>query len=152
MGWIVGLKRQGQENLFVYGGYADWPNSIPMTSNKVFKIGSVTKLITSILILQLVEQKKISLNDSIRKFLPELPTVFNDIKITSLLNHTAGLEEYVEEKSPGLDTAVGPDASRLRLSIFLKRKWRSLFWSTQTGHRIFWIWSKTLPKKYPIDK
>ncbi len=99
VGWVVGLRRQGQKDLFIHGGYADWSRSIPMTSDKVFKIGSITKLITSILILQLVEQKKISLNDSIRKFLPELPTVFNDVKITRLLNHTAGLKEYVDEKT-----------------------------------------------------
>ena len=48
VGWVVGLRKQGQTDIFVHGGYADWSRFIPMTSGKVFKIGSVTKFITSI--------------------------------------------------------------------------------------------------------
>ena len=97
VGWVIGIKRHRQADIFISGGYADWDNSIPMTSHKVFKIGSVTKFITSILILQLFEQKKILLNKSVRKYLPGLPTKFDAVKIINLLNHTAGLKEYIDQ-------------------------------------------------------
>lgn len=97
VGWVLGIKRYEQVRVFLCGGYADWTYSIPMTVNKVFKIGSVTKLITSILILQLVEQKKISFNESIRKYLCGLPIQFDTVTILGLLNHTAGLKDYIDK-------------------------------------------------------
>ena len=97
VGWVLGIRRYKQADIFIHGGYADWSRSIPMDSDKVFKIGSVTKLITSILVLQFIEQKKILLRDSIRQYLPSLPIKFNPVKIASLLKHTAGLMEYVDQ-------------------------------------------------------
>ena len=51
-------------------GFADIQQKIPMTTNSIFRIASQTKAIVSIAFLQLVQQKKIGLDDPIEKFIP----------------------------------------------------------------------------------
>lgn len=64
--------------------------------NTTYQIGSVTKLFTAVLIFKLVEQHKISLNDPLSKYFPE---VKNSGKITvkNLLEHSSGLNNYVKK-------------------------------------------------------
>ncbi|UKB85259.1 beta-lactamase family protein [Chryseobacterium sp. MEBOG06] len=62
--------------------------------NTLYQIGSVSKLITAVMLLQLVEQNKLSLSDKLSKFYPEIPDAEN-ITIKSMLNHTSGLGDYV---------------------------------------------------------
>ena len=59
-------------------------------SNDAYRIASVTKLITATLILKLIEEEKLSLNDSLVNYFPEIKQS-NKITIEQLLNHTSGL-------------------------------------------------------------
>jgi CubicO group peptidase (beta-lactamase class C family) len=73
-------------------GLANRPFRIQNTIETKYKIASVTKLFTSVLIMQLVEQGKIGLNNPIGNYLPEYRGQGSDkITITHLLNHTSGL-------------------------------------------------------------
>jgi len=70
----------------------------PATADTLFRIGSVSKAFTSLSILQLQERGRLSLNDPVRKYAPEVP--FNNrwedtdpIRIVHLLEHTTGWDD-----------------------------------------------------------
>ena len=76
--------------LFEYsGGYADVKNKIKMTSNHTMSLFSVGKLVTAIAILQLSEDKKISLNDHLEKYIANIP--YKNVTISQVLSHTGGI-------------------------------------------------------------
>jgi CubicO group peptidase (beta-lactamase class C family) len=60
----------------------------------IFRIGSITKQFTAVAILKLVEAKKISLQDDIKKYIPDYPTHGQKITIEHLLTHTSGIKSY----------------------------------------------------------
>jgi len=63
----------------------------PLTKNSTFYIASVTKPITAIAIMQLVERGQLDLNDPMNKWLPNMPISYQDITINHLLTHRSGL-------------------------------------------------------------
>lgn len=76
---------------FVQGlGIADAASGTPMSPGDYFRIGSITKTFTATVILQLVQQGKLSLSDPLSKFEPQIPHS-SQITIRELLNHTSGL-------------------------------------------------------------
>src|SRR5260221_14472444 len=54
-------------------GFADLDNRVPATSSTVYNIGSVSKVMTVVGVMKLIEQGEIGLDDSIRKYVPEFP-------------------------------------------------------------------------------
>lgn len=91
-------------------GTADLEANIPMQTDHVFRIGSVTKQFTAIAILQLTEQGKINLQDEITRFIPDFPTQGHKITIEHLLTHTSGIQSYTGMKDFGkiLSTDMTP--------------------------------------------
>jgi CubicO group peptidase (beta-lactamase class C family) len=75
-------------------GKADLELNVAMQPDMVFRLGSITKQYTAIAILQLVEQGKISLQDSIQKFIKDFPNKGHTITIENLLTHTSGIIDY----------------------------------------------------------
>ena len=75
-------------------GMADLELDVPLKTDHVFRIGSVTKQFTAAAILLLTEQGKLSLQDEITKFIPDYPTLGKTITVTHLLNHTSGIKSY----------------------------------------------------------
>jgi CubicO group peptidase (beta-lactamase class C family) len=75
-------------------GSADIELHVPLKPGMLFKIGSVTKQFTAIGILQLVERGKISLQDSLQKYIPDFPHKRYTITIENLLTHTSGIMDY----------------------------------------------------------
>jgi CubicO group peptidase (beta-lactamase class C family) len=73
-------------------GYAHVDEKIPNNDHTAFQIASLSKIFTSIAILQLEEKGKLRLADPIRKYLPDFP--FDQITIRGLLSHTSGLNDY----------------------------------------------------------
>lgn len=67
---------------------------LPNTSETIFECGSVSKQFTAAAILLLVQEGKLSLNDDVRKYVPELPQYDSTITIQHLLNHTSGLKDW----------------------------------------------------------
>jgi len=75
-------------------GSANVELNVPMQPDMIFRVGSITKQFTAIGILQLVEQGKISLLDSIQKYIPTFPAKGYTITIENLLTHTSGIPDY----------------------------------------------------------
>jgi CubicO group peptidase (beta-lactamase class C family) len=76
-------------------GLASKEWKVPNSADSKYGIGSITKSITAILTMQLVEQKKLSLSDTIDRFLPNIPKQkARRITIHHLLSHTSGLPNY----------------------------------------------------------
>ncbi len=75
-------------------GSANVELNAPLQPNMIFRIGSVTKQFTAIGILQLVEQGKISLQDSVQRYIKDFPSKGFTITIENLLTHTSGVIDY----------------------------------------------------------
>jgi CubicO group peptidase (beta-lactamase class C family) len=76
-------------------GLANLEENVKITPDSVFDIGSTSKQFTAASILLLEKQGKLSVNDDIRKYLPELPDYGHTLTILHLLNHTSGLRDYL---------------------------------------------------------
>src|SRR6266403_2526199 len=76
-------------------GLANVEQNVPITPQSVFDIGSTSKQFTAASILLLQKQSKLSINDDVRKYIPELPDYRQKVTILHLLNHTSGLRDYL---------------------------------------------------------
>ena len=81
-------------------GSVDLDNLVPATGTSVYNIGSVSKVITAVAILELVEQGKISLDDPIQKYVPSFPDKGAPITLKHLLTHTSGIRHYRKKDFP----------------------------------------------------
>lgn len=95
------LVAKNGEVLFSGGfGEANKDFAIPNDLDTTFNIGSIGKTFTSVSIMQLMQQGKLSLKDPLEKYLPDFPyPEKNTITIHHLLNHTSGLGNYMAHKS-----------------------------------------------------
>jgi CubicO group peptidase (beta-lactamase class C family) len=75
-------------------GLADVSARKALTPDTVFRLGSITKQFTAAVLLQLVEEGKVSLSDPLSKYLPDYPKPGADATIAQLLNHTSGIQSY----------------------------------------------------------
>ncbi len=78
-------------------GYADIETSEPITEDTKFRIGSVSKSLTSIGLMKLVEQGKLSLDDNVQTYLPDFPKKKFQFTIRQLATHQAGISHYSKE-------------------------------------------------------
>jgi CubicO group peptidase (beta-lactamase class C family) len=92
----IGLVRGGDTIVMKAWGQADIEQDVAATARTVYRIGSVTKQFTSATVMQLVEQGKVKLDDSIATYLPNLPAAWRGVKIRLLLNHTSGIPSYTD--------------------------------------------------------
>jgi CubicO group peptidase (beta-lactamase class C family) len=93
-GCAVGVSEQGTVALRAGYGMADLERSVPVNADTVFESGSVAKQFTAMAILLLAQQGKISLDDPMRKYLPELPDNGASLTIRHVLSHVSGLREW----------------------------------------------------------
>ncbi len=78
-------------------GLASIEHGVPIDPKKtVFDIGSTSKQITAACVLLLAQDGKLSLDDEVRKHVPELPDYGTPITIRHLLHHTSGLRDYAD--------------------------------------------------------
>lgn len=89
-GVAVELYVQGKPYAY-YFGYANQTKKIPMSGNTIFELGSISKLMTSLLLAQEIDIAKMNLSDPITKYLPDLSQDYADISLQTLATHTSGL-------------------------------------------------------------
>lgn len=77
-------------------GFADVKNKIKANSETKYKIGSITKMFTSVVIFQLVEEKKLTLDTKLSKFFPSIKNSEN-ITIANLLEHSSGIYSFTND-------------------------------------------------------
>ncbi len=94
-GCALGVYRDGKIIYAKGYGLANIEENVAITPQSVFDIGSTSKQFTAASILLLEKQGKLSVNDDIRKYIPELPDYGQKITILQLLNHTSGLRDYL---------------------------------------------------------
>lgn len=78
-------------------GVASLELNAPVNKDTMFEIASNSKQFTAGAIMLLVQDRKLRLDDGITQYLSGLPQTYNAITIRQLLNHTAGVKDYIEE-------------------------------------------------------
>jgi CubicO group peptidase (beta-lactamase class C family) len=78
-------------------GYADMANNVKATENTKYRIGSISKTFTAVLVLKAVEEEKLSLNQTIDKWFPSI-TNANKITVQHLLNHRSGIYSFTNDE------------------------------------------------------
>jgi len=97
-GVTVLIRHQGEVIYHKGFGMANVEQGVKMEPGHVFRIGSITKQFTACAILKLEEEGKLSLDDNVIKYLPDLPTEGYEISIEHLLTHTSGIQSYTGMK------------------------------------------------------
>jgi CubicO group peptidase (beta-lactamase class C family) len=94
-GCALGIYRGGQIIYEKGYGLANIEENVAISPKSVFDIGSTSKQFTATSILLLEKEGKLSIDDDVRKYVPELPDYGKKITILNLLNHTSGLRDYL---------------------------------------------------------
>jgi D-alanyl-D-alanine carboxypeptidase len=110
-GLVVAVRRSGEEPSVVASGRAELASGRGMTSLDRFRVGSLTKPIVATVILQLADEGRLSLDDSLARFLPGTLPDGDRITLRQLLNHRSGIGDYVDD--PGFQAAVFAEPSRV---------------------------------------
>ena len=93
---IVVLVRHGSDLRVLARGQADVAAKTPMSSRHVFRIGSITKSMVAATVLKLVARGKVSLDDTVDRWLPGLVPRGKAITVEQLLHHSSGLYNYTD--------------------------------------------------------
>lgn len=91
------LARDGKPLLSKGYGFANLEWQVPATPQTKFRIGSVTKQFTSMLVMQLVQEGKLKTDDSICQHVAPCPDTWKPITIHHLLTHTSGIPSYTNQ-------------------------------------------------------
>jgi CubicO group peptidase (beta-lactamase class C family) len=94
-GCALGVVRDGE---FIYKkgyGTASLELGVPVTPQSVFYMGSVSKQFTAASVVLAAEQGFLSLDDDIRKFVPEIPSYGKTITLREMLHHTSGFRDVL---------------------------------------------------------
>lgn len=123
------VEKKGEVTYAKSFGLANRSFNVPNTNQTKYKIASITKVFTSVLILQLYEQGKIDLSKTIRTYLPDYAGEGADkVTIHQLLNHTSGITNFDQVTSveaaiaSGLPTYQTPYTSDQLLAKFCSGK------------------------------
>ena len=121
-GGAVGVVKDGKLVYKRAFGMANLDHDVPNTPLTRFNLASVSKPFTAFSIALLAQQGKLSLDDDIRKYVPEIPKYEHPITIRHLVHHSSGLREYqalVLFGGLGTDNAYSPKAI---LNILARQK------------------------------
>jgi len=149
-GVSLAVLRNGQIILLRSYGFANVEHQVPVKPVTIFQSGSIGKQFTAAAVMILVQENKLSLNDKISKYFPDLPATWKNITVWNLLTHTSGLgdyppevelrrdyteEEYFESfKKSSLDFETGPN------------------WNySNVGYVTLWILIRKITGKYYAD-
>jgi CubicO group peptidase (beta-lactamase class C family) len=86
------VAKNGQVLFEKYNGFSNFITKDTINEHTAFHLASISKTFTGMAILKLWEQGKLSLNDSLQKYFPQLP--YHGITIKMLLSHRSGLPNY----------------------------------------------------------
>lgn len=93
-GCMLSISRNGQLIYSKAWGMADLERKVPLTTSSITEAGSVSKQITAAAILLLEQQGKLSTDDDVRKYIPELPDYGSPILLRHLLHHASGIRDW----------------------------------------------------------
>ena len=90
---MVTVHERGQTIYTRTFGMADLAHGVPLSADSVFDVASVSKQFTAFAIVLLAGDGKLSLDDDVRRYVPELPAFDRTITLRHLMHHTSGLRE-----------------------------------------------------------
>ena len=93
-GCAVAVARDGRTVIENAYGMASLEFGVPIRRDTIFEAGSVSKQFTAAALIKLEEQGKLSLDDRVRKYVPELPEIADGVTLRHMLNHTSGLRDW----------------------------------------------------------
>lgn len=117
-GVIVEVARNGELLFSGVYGYANLEQRTPVTRETVFKLASITKEFTAAAVLTLVEDGKLKLDDTLSKYVPELPAAA-DVRVYDLLVQTSGIPDYAEDAKGALTKSVAKKPDEM-LALIVK--------------------------------
>lgn len=94
VGLAIGVIREGKVVYTAGYGLADRERNIPVTADTLFRWASISKPLTAVAAMQLVENRKLDLDADIRTLVPEFPDKGTPITARQLLSHTSGIVHY----------------------------------------------------------
>lgn len=94
----VAVSKDGEIIYLKSIGYADIDNSLKATRETKYRIGSISKSFTAVLVLKAVENKKLELNQKIDKWFPAIKDS-DKITVKQLLNHRSGIHNFTNDSS-----------------------------------------------------
>jgi CubicO group peptidase (beta-lactamase class C family) len=95
-GCAAGVYQDGRVAFSRGYGFANLTHDVPITPATKFTVGSVSKQFTAASIALLVRAGRLSLDDDVRKLVPELPPYASQIKVRHLVHHTSGTRDFWE--------------------------------------------------------
>ena len=98
---FMGSVAVSKNNELIYSksvGYADIEQRLKTNKNSKYRIGSISKIFTTVLIFKAIEENKLKLDQTIDKFFPTIDNA-DKITITHLLYHRSGIHNFTEDKS-----------------------------------------------------
>jgi CubicO group peptidase (beta-lactamase class C family) len=93
-GCAVGVFRDGAIRYARGYGMANLELGVAISPHTVFDVGSVSKQFTAMSILLLQKDGKLDIDESVRKYIPELPAYAEGITLRELLSHTSGIRDH----------------------------------------------------------
>jgi CubicO group peptidase (beta-lactamase class C family) len=93
-GCAVGATVGGNSVISKAYGMADLEHDVRNTPETIFEAGSVSKQFTAAAVLLLAREGKLSLDDQVRKYIPEVPDYGVPLTVRHMLNHTSGLRDW----------------------------------------------------------
>jgi CubicO group peptidase (beta-lactamase class C family) len=96
-GVAVAVLRHGKVLSLRTFGFANLEHRVPVKPQTIFQSGSIGKQFTAAAVMILVQEGKISLDDSITKYFSDAPDAWKGITVRRLLTHTSGLGDYPAE-------------------------------------------------------
>ena len=93
-GCTAGVSLGGRQIVSRAYGMADLEHGIALQPDSIIEAGSVSKQFTAGALLLLAQQGKISLDDPVRKYIPELPDYGTPLTVRHMMNHTSGLRDW----------------------------------------------------------
>ena len=102
----LALVREGDRTIRLTSGYGNLKPKTRLRATDRFRVGSVTKTFVATVVLQLVGEGKLALDDTIERWLPGLVPNGRAITVRQLLNHTAGLFDYLGDGDKTVERRV----------------------------------------------
>jgi len=119
-GIIVYVDEAGQPPAFYTAGWKDRAQQIPADPQSLFKIGSISKLYDAVTITKLVSDNRLSLDDTLADFFPELVgriDYADQITLRMMVQHRSGIPNLTDQ--PGYNWGDPPDNSTDSLALVL---------------------------------
>lgn len=121
-GCAVSAVRDGKPVYKRAFGLANLDYDVPNTASTLFNLASVSKPFTAMSIALLAQQGQLSLDDDIRKYLPEMPKYDETITIRHLIHHTSGIREYQALVLFGGGSSDSPYSDKTILNMLARQK------------------------------